>query len=89
MRRKLDPQKGIAYLENPTDLLGQLTIPLQPMMGCVGVAPPGRDVIRTADSGIYGGNMDYNQIREGTTVYLPVFHEGALLFIGRRSCRAG
>ena len=52
------------------------------MLGCVGVAPPGRDVIRTGDSGVFGGNMDYNQIREGTTVYLPVFHDGALLFMG-------
>src|SRR5262245_65856705 len=52
------------------------------MLGCVGVAPPGRDVIRTRDSGVFGGNMDYNQIREGTTVYLPVFHDGALLFMG-------
>ena len=26
--------------------------------------------------------MDYNQIQEGTTVYLPVFHPGALLFVG-------
>ena len=26
--------------------------------------------------------MDYNQIREGTTVYLPVYHPGALLFVG-------
>ena len=81
-RWKLDPSKGVAYLENPTDPLKQLTIPLQPMLGCVGVAPPGRDVIRTGDSGIFGGNMDYNQIREGTTVYLPVFQEGALLFMG-------
>ena len=52
------------------------------MIGCVGVAPPGHDVVATRDSGIFGGNMDYNQIREGTTVYLPVFHEGALLFMG-------
>jgi acetamidase/formamidase len=81
-RWKLDPEKGIAYLDKPTDPLKPLTIPLQPMLGCVGVAPPGRDVIRTADSGIFGGNMDYNQIKEGTTVYLPVFHEGALLFMG-------
>jgi acetamidase/formamidase len=81
-RWKLDKEKGIAYLENPTDPLKGFTVPLQPMLGCVGVAPPGRDVIRTADSGIFGGNMDYNQIREGTTVYLPVFHDGALLFMG-------
>ena len=26
--------------------------------------------------------MDYNQLREGTTIYLPVFHDGALLFMG-------
>jgi acetamidase/formamidase len=81
-RWKLDKEKGIAYLDNPTDPLKGFTVPLQPMLGCVGVAPPGRDVIRTADSGIFGGNMDYNQIREGTTVYLPVFHDGALLFMG-------
>ena len=78
----LDTNKGIAYLEKPTDPLKQFTIPLQPMLGCVGVAPPGRDVIRTGDSGIFGGNMDYNQLREGTTIYLPVFHDGALLFMG-------
>ena len=81
-RWKLDKDKGVAYLDKPTDPLKQLTIPLQPMLGCVGVAPPGRDVIATRDSGIFGGNMDYNQIREGTTVYLPVFQEGALLYMG-------
>jgi acetamidase/formamidase len=81
-RWKLDKEKGVAYLEKPTDPLKAFTVPLQPMLGCVGVAPPGRDVVRTADSGIFGGNMDYNQIREGVTVYLPVFHEGALLFVG-------
>ncbi len=59
------------------------------VLGCVGVAPPGRDVVRTADSGIFGGNMDYNQIREGTTIYLPVFHDGALLFVGGRPRGAG
>jgi acetamidase/formamidase len=81
-RWKLDKEKGIAYLEQPTDSLKNLTIPLQPMLGCVGVAPPAGFVIRTWDSGIFGGNMDYNQIREGTTVYLPVFYDGALLFLG-------
>jgi amidase len=81
-RWKLDKEKGVAYLEKPTDPLKDFTVPLQPMLGCVGVAPPGRDVVRTADSGVFGGNMDYNQIREETTVYLPVFHDGALLFMG-------
>ena len=30
----------------------------------------------------FGGNMDYNQLREGVTVYLPVNVPGALLFVG-------
>src|SRR5262249_54660547 len=81
-RWKLDKEKGFAYLDKPTDPLKQLTIPLQPMLGCVGVAPPGRDVIATRDSGIYGGNIDYNPNRQGPAGYLPVFQEGALLFMG-------
>lgn len=81
-RWKIDREKGIAFLESPTDLLKKFSVPLQPMMGCIGVAPPGFDVVRTGDSGVFGGNMDYNQIREGTTVYLPVFQEGALLLMG-------
>ena len=32
--------------------------------------------------GSYGGNLDYNEIGEGSTVILPVYHPGALLFIG-------
>jgi acetamidase/formamidase len=52
------------------------------MLGCVAVAPAGTESISTRDSGSYGGNMDYNQIQEGTTVYLPVNHPGALLLVG-------
>src|SRR5881628_3193869 len=53
------------------------------MLGCVAVAPnvaqaaPG-----TGDSGRYGGNMDFNEVVEGATVYLPVSVPGALLYIG-------
>ncbi|HEV8394582.1 MAG TPA: acetamidase/formamidase family protein [Vicinamibacterales bacterium] len=81
-RWTLDTARGVATLEKPTAPLGKLTIPLQPMLGCIGVAPPGESSIRTTDSGSFGGNMDYNQLREGTTVYLPVYHPGALLFVG-------
>lgn len=81
-RWKLDPSKNVAYLEKPTDALKGLTVPLQPMLGCVATAPQGAWSIRTTDSGRFGGNMDYNQIREGSTVYLPVYHPGALLFVG-------
>src|SRR6185295_18224182 len=36
----------------------------------------------TGDSGGYGGNMDFNEIVEGATVYLPVRNPGALLYFG-------
>jgi acetamidase/formamidase len=78
----LDAQKNIAVLEKPSETLKSFTVPLQPMLGCVAVAPQGDLSIRTTDSGRFGGNMDYNQIREGTTLYLPVSHPGALLFLG-------
>ena len=81
-RWKIDKTRGIVYLDTPTNPLKGFSVPLQPMLGSVGVAPAGHDVIRTVDSGAFGGNMDYNQMREGTTLYLPVFHEGALLFMG-------
>jgi acetamidase/formamidase len=81
-RWKLDPEKGVAYLEKPTEALKNFSVPLQPMLGCVAVAPQGEWSIRTTDSGRFGGNMDYNQIREGATLYLPVNHPGALLFLG-------
>lgn len=60
----------------------RLRFPAQPMLGCIGVAPQGDYSPRSGPSGYWGGNMDYNRLRAGTTVYLPVFHPGALLFFG-------
>src|SRR6266436_5034465 len=79
---RLDKEHGIATLAKPTDKLKNFTVPLQPMLGCVGVAPPGGQSFLSGDLGPYGGNLDYNQLSEGTTVYLPVFQPGALLFVG-------
>jgi acetamidase/formamidase len=78
----LDREHGYASLAKPTERLRNFKVPLAPMLGCVGVAPPGHQSIRSGDLGRYGGNMDYNGLREGTTLYLPVFEPGALLFIG-------
>jgi acetamidase/formamidase len=78
----LDLEKGVARLKNPSEHLKNYTVKLQPMMGCIAVAPGGHQAVRTGFLGSYGGNMDYNQMREGTTLYLPVNAPGALLFIG-------
>lgn len=79
---KLDRELGIAVLTKPTDRMKNFQVKLAPMLGCIGVAPAGAQAFRSGGLGEYGGNMDYNQIREGTTLYFPVFQPGALLFVG-------
>jgi len=81
-RWTIDAAAGIVRLEQPPDNLKDFTVPLRPMLGCIGVAPGQQLAVRTTDSWRFGGNMDYNQLVEGTTVYLPVNHPGALLFVG-------
>ena len=78
----LDREHNVARLKKPTDKLKDYTIALRPMMGCIGVAPPANMALRSGYLGPFGGNMDYNEVREGATIYLPVFTPGALLFIG-------
>ena len=82
-RWHLDRERGLATPEKPAEHLTRYSVPLRPMLGCVAVAPnvaqapPG-----SGDSGRYGGNMDFNEIVEGATVYLPVSVPGALLYVG-------
>ena len=73
---------GTATLIKPETRLGNLVIPLAPMLGCFGVAPPRGQAISTATSGEHGGNMDYRGFVTGVTVYFPVFVPGALLYVG-------
>jgi acetamidase/formamidase len=79
----LDLEKGTASPAKPGARLAHLVVPVRPMLGCVGVAPGfGGAPVRTGDSGHFGGNMDFSEIREGATLYLPVLQRGALLYLG-------
>lgn len=78
----VDNQAWTAALIEPETKLGKLTLPLNPMVGCFGVAPAGGQAISTATSAEHGGNMDYNGFVQGVTVYFPVFAPGALFHIG-------
>jgi amidase len=69
-------------LQRGTVTAGKLTFAAQPMLGCIGVAPEGDYSPRSGPAGYWGGNLDYNLIREGATVLLPVYHRGGLLFFG-------
>jgi len=60
---------------------GGLRLALAPMIGCLGVAPAGAPVASVLP-GDHGGNMDTRHVCPGSTVELPVHHDGALLFLG-------
>ncbi len=60
-----------------------VVVPLEPFWGVIGVGPPpamGR--VGSGAPNIFGGNMDNRDLGAGSTLYLPVFNEGALLSIG-------
>ena len=83
VRWKLDLEKGIAMLDQPPEHLASFSVPLRPMLGCVAVAPDfGFAPFSTGELGRYGGNLDFNEITEGSTVYLNVTQPGALLYLG-------
>jgi len=79
----LDLERGTARLEDPPKGLESLgELPLDPMLGCFGVAPRRGQAISCATSGEHGGNMDYRGFREGVKVDFPVFAEGGLFHLG-------
>ena len=59
-----------------------IRIPLEPFAGVMGVAPDTDSMLVTIPPRANGGNMDNRHINTGTTVYFPVFVEGALFSIG-------
>jgi amidase len=79
----LDLAQGLASLQKPGVHTATYAVPVHPMLGCIATAPaPSRGAPPTGDSGGYGGNMDFNEIVEGATVFLPVSVPGALLYLG-------
>ena len=78
----LDLARKTVRLREPVSAAVKLEFPARPMLGCVGVAAAGDFGPSSGISGPYGGNMDYNEVVDGATVVLPVFHPGALLFMG-------
>src|SRR5205823_838467 len=64
------------------EFLPGVVIPLQPFPGTIGVArkEPGR--YSTVPPGEYAGNLDIRDLVEGTSLYVPVFVKGALLWTG-------
>lgn len=56
-------------------------LPYEPMIGTLGTAPM-RSPVPNGPAGPHGGNMDLPLISPGSTVYLPVSTDDALLYVG-------
>ena len=78
----VDVEAWTARLRTPKGPLCNIDLPLDPMVGCFGVAPPRQQAISTATSSTHGGNMDYRGFRQGVKVSFPVAVEGGLFHIG-------
>ena len=85
----IDKAKGVATLDQTDIQPGGITLPLRPMLGCIGVAPARKEAINTGYPGNFGGNMDYAYMGQGAKLTLPVFEPGALLFLGDGHARQG
>jgi acetamidase/formamidase len=67
----------------------RIELPVEPMLGTVGVAPAGREVRSSLVPDRFGGNMDTPEMRAGSTVFLGVNVEGAMFSIGDGHYRQG
>jgi acetamidase/formamidase len=86
IRTGMDNGREVAFFST------EIKIPLAPFFGIMAVAPagpvvgePGVTVAGVQSSrppGPFGGNLDVNDLGKGVTLYLPVFHRGALFYLG-------
>jgi acetamidase/formamidase len=74
---RLDTTRNVALFSK------DIEVPLSPFMGIMAVAPP-RDLLLVSSRppARWGGNLDFNKLAAGATLYLPVFEPGAQFFTG-------
>ena len=84
----LDHQHGTVRYAARTSPF-EVDLPLEPMLGTIGVAPAHGEVRASVVPGVHGGNLDTPLMRTGTTLYLPVGVDGALLAVGDGHARQG
>jgi acetamidase/formamidase len=80
-------RRTCAFTTREGDL--RIELPMDPMHGTVGVAPANLEVRSALVPDAHGGNMDTPEMRAGTTCYLGVNVEGALLSLGDGHARQG
>jgi amidase len=74
--------RRIPVTDGRAHLAAGLSLPVAPMIGCLGVAPAHGEASTLVPARPTGGNLDLTEVRAGSTVLLPVEVEGALLSLG-------
>ena len=78
----LEQLERITVRERATALRGGMVMPPEPRSAIPAIEPISSHGLRTIPPRETGGNLDVKQLVAGTTVYLPVWTEGALFSIG-------
>ena len=88
------PQGQIKYVDldlraMTSSFMPNITIPLKPFQGTLGLAPPNGyfpplspGVTNAIPPGPHAGNLDLSELSEGSTLYIPVWKAGALIYTG-------
>ncbi|NMB07622.1 MAG: acetamidase/formamidase family protein [Tissierellia bacterium] len=78
-----NPTVKIINIEDNYAIFNDIKLPIEPMIGVIGVAPAKEDGEWATESPWkHGGNMDTKDIKVGSTLYFPVKQKGALLALG-------
>jgi acetamidase/formamidase len=80
-------RRTVEFQAQSSDL--RLDLPMDPMLGTVGVAPAAGEVRSSLVPDVFGGNMDTPEMRAGATCYLGVNVPGALFSVGDGHYRQG
>ena len=73
-------RQTVAFQAQASDL--RVELPMDPMLGTVGVAPAAGEVRSSLVPDTFGGNMDTPEMRAGATCYLAVNVDGGLFSVG-------
>lgn len=78
---QVEARTRVMQIEDNALTFNDLSFPIDPMIGVIGVAPK-EGSVPTGHPGWHGGNLDNNEIKKGAKLYFPVHHEGALFQCG-------
>ncbi|HKF84415.1 MAG TPA: acetamidase/formamidase family protein [Candidatus Limnocylindrales bacterium] len=81
--KQIPLEDGVAVISD------RLRVPVDPMIGCIGLAPASGVGSTFMPASHWGGNMDLREMSPGTTVDLPVEVPGALLSVGDHHAAMG